>query len=463
VSIIIEFEASQDKSKFNYIRQSHYLQIVIIAMKIFFVLIGLLLSFHTYSQSELENLLFELPNVIFKKIATPDGYESAYELKIRQPIDHKDKSKGHFYQRAFLSHKAMDAPTAMITNGYGRPTNRVTEVARLIEANQINIEHRYFLESSPDSLDYDYLNFEQVAADLHHINQLFRKIYDGKWVSSGISKGGTTTIIYRYFYPEDVDISIPYVAPINHSDEDRRIYDFLAKVGTKECRADIHDYQIVMLEKAEEMKSFLKWFAKGQRLEFNYLDLDQAYEYAILEYPFSFWQWGADCDDIPATNAPVDTLLQHFVDIVGLEFYSDASMDGFGSHYYQSAEEMGYYGFEIQPFKDLLHHLNVSSNPSAIFTPDKIPVKFDGKLTNEVFAWTQKTDLPFIYINGANDTWSATAVPEVKSSESLWFFMKNKSHGDARIKNMTPSNKLKLQRTLSNWIGSEIDCAILDK
>ena len=56
----------------------------------------------------------------------------------------------------------------------------------------------------PDSLDYQYLNFEQVAQDYHHIRQLFDNIYNGKWASSGISKGGTTTIFYKYFYPNDV-------------------------------------------------------------------------------------------------------------------------------------------------------------------------------------------------------------------------------------------------------------------
>ncbi len=414
------------------------------------------------AQSELEMKLFELPDVIFKKIDTPEGYESAYQLKVKQPLDHKHPEKGYFYQRVFLSHKDYSGPTAIITNGYGRPTNRITEIAKLAAANQIQVEHRYFLESSPDSLDYDYLNFEQVTADLHKLNTIFRTIYSGKWISSGISKGGTTTIFYRYFYPDDVDVSIPYVAPVNHSAEDKRIYEFLDKVGTKECRQDIYEFQVKMLEEAELMKSYLKWFAKGQDLDFSYLNIDQAYEYAILEYPFSVWQWGTDCGKIPEHSAPRDTLIQHFIDVVGLAFYSDKSMKDFGSHYFQSAEEMGYYGFEVDEFKGLLKHIGQNGNPSAIFTPDKKEVEFDGALTNKVFEWTQKTDLPFIYINGANDTWSATAVPEVKKSESLWFFMKDKSHGDARIKNMTDQNKSLLSKRLSKWIDRELDVSVLD-
>lgn len=431
-------------------------------MRILLTCIIIGIAYCSTAQTELEMALFELPDVAFKKIKTPEGYEAAYQLKIKQPIDHKDPSKGSFYQRVYLSHKGYDAPTAIITNGYGRPTNRITEVATLASANQINVEHRYFLESCPDTLDYDYLNFEQVTADLHHITTLFKKLYDGKWISTGISKGGTTTIFYRYMYPDDVDVSIPYVAPVNHSAEDKRIYEFFDKVGTKECRQALYDYQVRMLRDASLMKSYLKWYAKGQGLEFNYLDLDEAYEYAILEYPFSFWQWGTECDKIPDDSAPADTLIQHFVDVVGLEFYSDASMENYGSHYYQSAEEMGYYGFEVDEFKGLLKHIGRNGNPSAIFTPDKKEVVFDGTLTNNVFNWTQETELPFIYINGANDTWSATAVPEVKKSESLWYFMKDKSHGDARIRNMTETNKKKLTAKLSQWLDTDLDSSILN-
>ena len=47
------------------------------------------------AQSELEMKLFELPDVIFTKIDAPKGYESAYKLMIKQPLDHGDISKGH--------------------------------------------------------------------------------------------------------------------------------------------------------------------------------------------------------------------------------------------------------------------------------------------------------------------------------------------------------------------------------
>ncbi|HQU60312.1 MAG TPA: S28 family serine protease, partial [Saprospiraceae bacterium] len=132
---------------------------------------------------------------------TPIGFEAVYELNIRQPLDHKDPSKGYFYQRAFLSHRSFDAPMVIATEGYSRPSNRLYELTQYLGANQVDVEHRYFGASMPDSLDYTYLNLEQATADLHHIRQLLGQLYPKAWVSTGISKGGQTTFFYRYFYP----------------------------------------------------------------------------------------------------------------------------------------------------------------------------------------------------------------------------------------------------------------------
>ena len=173
-----------------------------------FIFLGLYCSV-VAQQADIEQQLFDLEGVAFKAIDIPEGYAAAYELQIKQPVDHEDPSKGYFYQRAFLSHRDLDRPTVICTEGYSRSSNRMYELTDLIEGNQIDVEHRFFGTSIPDSLDYSYLTLEQATADLHRINQLFRQIYQGKWVSTGISKGGQTTIFYRYFYPEDVDVSVP--------------------------------------------------------------------------------------------------------------------------------------------------------------------------------------------------------------------------------------------------------------
>jgi hypothetical protein len=408
-------------------------------------------------KEELENHLFNLPDVIFEKIATPDSFEMAYEIKVRQPLDHFYPSKGYFYQKVYLSHLGFDRPTVVLTAGYSLKKNRILEITELLDANQLAVEHRFFGESMPDSMDYNYLNLRQVTADLHHINQLFKQIYKGKWISSGISKGGVTTIFYRYFYPNDIDVSVPYVAPVNKEREDKRIYTFLDTIGTDECRGKIKSFQTRLLANREKVLTYLKFYKMGAELEFNYLTFDEAYEYAVMEYPFAFWQWGDSCQNIPDDTTSLEEAVEYFLTTKPLKLFSDEDIENYGSHYYQSAAEMGYYGYETYKFKDLIKSLPTDTNPMATFVPESLEVSFDGSLLKNVHEWLNRQGNRFIYIYGAIDTWSACAVEPSDKVDSIWFFLEGKDHGEARIKNMTADERQRLVTTLEKWLSIKID------
>lgn len=427
-------------------------------MKNYTLFFSLFFSIQLFAQTEIETKLFELPDVIFTPMkSTPEGYEAAYKVKIKQPLDHNDISKGHFYQKIYLLHKDISAPTVMITQGYNRNGTRVSEVAKVVKGNQLDIEHRFYGESLPDSMMYEYLTLEQATSDLHRINQVFKNIYENKWISTGISKGGQTTIYYRYFFPDDVDVSIPYVAPLNLALEETRIYDFLDNIGTKECRKKIEDVQFKILENREESFTKLKWYSKGAKLDYSYLTFEEAMEYAVLEYPFSFWQWGGVCDEIPTKDQPLDEVLQHFLDVSGISFFSDKDMEAYASHYYQAGTQMGYYSYESKNFKDLLKALPSDSNPSAVFMPNKMDYTFDDSLPKAAYEWVTNNGDEFIYINGANDTWSATAVPVNKKRDALWFNLEGKDHGQARMKNMTKDERKIMINKLESWLGLDLE------
>ncbi|RPJ75344.1 MAG: hypothetical protein EHM20_09100, partial [Alphaproteobacteria bacterium] len=279
---------------------------------IFFVLSALFVSIHLEGQ-DIKNDLFELPDVIFKELVATKPSEKLYELKIKQPIDHENPSKGYFFQRAFLSHININNPVVMVTSGYSQRRPYPTELSELLNANQLSIEHRYFGESCPDTMDYTYLTMEQATGDLHKINQLFRNIYQGKWLSTGASKDGTTTIFYRFFYPNDVDVSVPYVAPINTGYEEKRIYAFLDTIGSDECREKILSFQKRLLHNREEALPLTQMFSQGAGLKFTYLSFEEAFEYAVLEYPFAFWQYGTSCIDIPGDKTSMLLAVQHLM------------------------------------------------------------------------------------------------------------------------------------------------------
>ena len=59
--------------------------------------------------SDIERALFELPDVSFERLETPAGFDAAFVLMVKQPIDHNDHSLGYFHQRVFLSHRFGEA------------------------------------------------------------------------------------------------------------------------------------------------------------------------------------------------------------------------------------------------------------------------------------------------------------------------------------------------------------------
>jgi hypothetical protein len=427
-------------------------------VKRFFLLtiLSVLFQIITAQKSDFEKALYNLPDVRFERITTPEGYESAYKLYVRQPIDHFNPAKGSFYQKVYLTNKAIDKPLVIITEGYDQKFNYIFELTKLLDANQILVEHRYFGESVPDSIDYTFLKAIQEAGDLHKINLLFKEIYKGKWVSTGVSKGGQNTIFYRYFYPGDVDVSVSYVAPVNLSTEDERIYSFLKNVGTEDCREKIKNFQIRMLKNRDKVMPLLTWYSFGADLTYTYLSVEEAFEYTVLEYSFSFWQWGHDCSEIPSNTVSIDSSLRHLLDVSNINFFSDATMNNFKNHYYQCAAELGYYGYNTDEFKPYLKSLPVKLHPSAIFAPDKMTVNYDPGLSRKVYEWATTKGDNMIYIYGGNDTWSATGIPYSSKPDALWFILEGKSHGTARIKNMTPQEKKTFVLALETWLNIDI-------
>jgi len=297
---------------------------------------------------------------------------------------------------------------------------------------------------------------------LHHINQLLRNLYKGKWISTGISKGGQTTIYYKYLYPDDVDVAIPYVAPLDNAFEDTRHYTFFDTIGPQPCRQRIYDFQKFLLTNEDEGIKKLKWFAKGAKMSFNYVgDFGKVYEYAILEYPFAFWQWGRSCDSIP-TNKNLDNYLDELMKTSNISNFSDNDIKMYGPHYYQAATETGYYGYDLKPFKKYIKHF--TENPSATFPPKEANAKpTDGSFHAAVQKWLAEKGNNMLYIYGGIDAWSATRVLVSDKVNSKSFLIPGAHHGSARIKNLPDKMKAEFAGKIKEWTGLDCNLEILNR
>ncbi|RHJ94009.1 S28 family serine protease [Parabacteroides bouchesdurhonensis] len=423
------------------------------------ILILLLFSFMiavAAATGELKAKLEALPGVSHVEQVKSDHYPEKYVVRITQPLDPKHPEAGSFTQRVIIGHVGFDRPTVLVTEGYGAAyamnPRYQEELTQLLDANLVFVEYRYFLESTPSPLNWDYLTAENSAYDLHHVNQTFRRIYNtGKWISTGISKGGQTTLLYRAFFPDDVDFSVPYVAPLNRAVEDGRHEPFLRKVGTKAERARIKKFQEEVLKRRTEIVPLLEAFCKESSLRFH-ISMDEVLDYCVLEYPFAFWQWGTPVGTIPVLSSDTDTLFRHLVAVCSPDYFAEDQPNA--SFFVQAARELGYYGYDTKPLEKYLSIQSSEGYLSRIMLPKSAgTVEFRPELYRKVYSFLKDNDPKMIFIYGEIDPWSATRVPSFKGKKNEQVYIQPRGSHRARISNMPDDIKEKILTQINRWLA----------
>lgn len=379
-------------------------------------------------------------------------YNEEYTIMISQWIDHEDHSKGMFKQRLFLSHIDRKAPMLMVTEGYGAGP-RFYELSEFLNSNQLIVEYRYFGKSVPENMDYKYLTNQQAMEDLHRIRKAFGKIYRKEWISTGISKGGTTCMYYKATYPRDVKVAVPYVGPLPNAREDKRCDVAILSNGSDECREKLEDFQRMALKQQDSLLVFAKEYADANSLTFNRIDgIEKSVEYAVLEFTFSFWQMGHNCDEVPESGSAKD-YWEYLKKVVGIDFYSDGVVNYYEPSFYQFMTQNGYYGFIHEHLDDLLQHVKVYDN--AIFAPRGVNLDYDPTYNNWVRERLAKKGKRMLYIQGEYDPWGAlTYVPDEKQKALL--MIKEKGHHGTRMKDFSDADKRKMFMTLDKWLKTPI-------
>lgn len=408
-----------------------------------------------FSQNDLKKNLESLPGILNVEIIQPDSeYNEAYKIFIEQPIDHNHPEGEKFRQKFYLSHKDVSLPMVIELDGYNIDYNRENELSSILKCNKIVVEHRYFGESKPDSLDWNYLTIEQAANDHHKIIETLKKIYDKQWITTGISKGGQTTYIHKYYFPDDADASVCYVAPLNLAPEDPRIYHFLDNVGTKECRDKMVAFQREVLKREDELIPMFIEDTKKSGYNYSIGDYEFIFEYVVLEYGFAFWQWQyTKCSQIPDTTASNDDLFEHLKTGSSFSYFSDQEIESNLPFIYQAYTQMGYYGYDISNFKDLLKE--VKEPTSRIFLPDYMKPVYDCCIMQEINTWIQKHGNNMIFIYGEIDSWSATAVELTGETNAIKMVKPGGNHR-TRIKSFNEKDQEYIINTIEDWIGYEV-------
>lgn len=411
-------------------------------------------SASSFAQTVLEQKINAISAIKEIRPLETSEFSEKYVTYFTQPLDHRHPEKGSFRQRVIVSHIGFDRPTVIVTEGYGAAyalrSQYREELSKLLNANMIFVEYRYFLESTPEPKDWQYLTAENSADDLHAITTAFKNIYPGKWIATGISKGGQTTLLYRTFYPDDVDISVPYVAPLCYGVEDGRHEPFLHKVSTPENRKKIEDFQLEALKRKATLLPRFEKYCTEKNYSFR-APIEEIYDYSVLEYSFALWQWGTPISSIPATTASDDEIFSHLLAISEPGYFTADSPNA--SFFVQAARELGYYGYDVQPFKQYLSIQSSEGYLHRLMLPEELKdMPFDKALSKKITKFLKKQDPKMIFIYGQNDPWTAAGVTWLKNKKNIHVFIQPNGSHLARINTLPEKEKKEVMELIKQWL-----------
>jgi hypothetical protein len=397
-----------------------------------------------------------LPGLQVAQVQTLQGFAQSFQIDITQPVDHANSAAGNYTQRFYLSHRSDNAPMVFYTSGYGISRNFEPELSALLRANQILLVHRFFPDAVPP--DWKNLTIRQAADDQHRIREALRNLYPGKWVSTGGSKGGMTALFYRRYHPGDVEATVAYVAPVMPYPDDPRFAPFLSQVGSTDCRKKISDFQRMVLSRRASLLELFRLYAQSKNYAFSIISDEAAFEYSVLEYPFAFWQYGAesDCTGIPGAEASDQQVLDHLVDVSSPYYYSDQGFLYFQPLFYQAYTEIGYCPYVYSHLKGLLQ---VVPRPDyRAFAPRGVELVFRPEVMQDVIPWLQTQGQRIIYIYGGIDPWTAAAVQPGGGLDVVKVVQPGASHS---VKINDLDQKELVIQTLERWLNIQIDRALL--
>jgi len=420
------------------------------------ILFSLFISVGVFA-GELYEKLKALPGVVsVEELKTSDFFVEKYLVIFEQPIEPTVPEAGTFRQRVYVSHKDFKAPVVFITEGYNADyaseEGYVNELSDILQANQICVEHRYFAESAPaEPIDWTYLTTKAAADDQHAVRIAFADLYKNDWVSTGISKGGQTCLLYQMYYPKDVTATVAYVAPVAKALEDGRHEPFINNNATGKDRKKIVNFQKEVLKRKATIFPIFESYCKSAKLTFR-IPLEEVYEYCVLEYSFAFWQWVGNTSRIPSKKETDSKLFQHLLAVSGPEYFSIEGSASTLPFFYQAAKELGYYGYETETLKKYLTIDSAEGYFKKIFLPADMKVDFYSQTSMDLETFLQTKAKNTFIIYGEYDPWTAAA-PEIKGNPGVTVIINPKGTHATRIKSLPQAQHEMVIKTLQGWIN----------
>jgi hypothetical protein len=338
-------------------------------------------------------------------------YKEQWSMFFNQALDHNNEEGEKFKQQVCILFRGFYRPTIYVTEGYmwrGFRDNR--DLAHNINANIVVVERRnYGSSQNQDWGKWNYQTAKQGSADLHAVYEALKPILKGKWMSSGTSKNGETSLFYAYHYPQDMTLAAAYCLPLILGLHDKRFGKYLMEeVGTEDARNMMKALIRRGLENAES--GIYQDVCKKMEADGKRVPIYTEYVFNLFETFFQLFQYDpSPAERIRRMQEMMDSN-DVFVEKV-IELIDDNRDETFAAYWPECAKEFGMIDSGYDYFADLLDGTSFDRNmvlPCLLKPEERHLVNtYDGTLVNEINSnFVMNPSCPLLLYYVRDDPWT---------------------------------------------------------
>ncbi len=363
-----------------------------------------------------------------------ERFKEHYVVYFSQPADHQNSSSPRFRQKVCIMFRGFDRPTILSCQGYdinGMAGRDSHSLADSLNANIVAVEHRNFGSSMIVPKDLKYETLEQESADLHTVFTTMKKLLPGKWMSSGVSKGGETSIYYNYMYPEDMDLGAAFCSPFLTSLYDVRAGKYMfEESGSAAERQTMMDGIAKYLENGEQglYKDYCDSLAKKGE------EIPNFSEYVFNACEVYFWAFSYSIGEdrkkyVPDLNDKEELYRQWY------RLLTDNR--DFGTTFYgvDCSKWQGFFKYDYEAISSLLEGTSFNERDATLlFLPKEDRWVFDtydnyhnSRLLNNYLPYTTK---PTLFVYSKDDPWTGARPERINPLSTRMIINPNGIHND---------------------------------
>ncbi len=394
----------------------------------------------------------ELPGI--ERADFSDSGASQVEAEIRQPYDHDNPDGPSFAQRVQIEIAGYDLPNLLGTGGYAfAGSSELTSL--LVDTNRVGVAHRFYADPPADPALWQFLTPEQAAADVHRVIDVIEPLLAGKWVTHGLSKDGSSALIHKRYYPEDVVGTVAYVAPLGFEDDlDRGLRRILA-AQDQDCVAKVYETQLALLDNLVALSELEGWEGADSTC---LADLaPEALWRAAAAYEWTFWVEGRNaserCAQLAATGTTLTDLARELTRYVAPHEVDPADVWEF--------EKAATWG------EPQLRRMDVAERATEAREALGLPVltsgdppwmdepEYTAAVMTEIREWLAEHGEDVVLVYGASDPWSAWPVVLAERATNLVVNIPDGQHWVSTL-DAEQGDREAFRRLLERWLGEGV-------